>query len=201
MPLSFRIDMLGVVAARKPAVRTRLLGEPCDVLKLRQGIEALGFTCVSDDAYVVVAATSQYAADVLAVDRRAGPHEYELGVLLGYPPCCARAAATTGERNLDDAAATTVAAGSGSDPSISARLDVSSYVRGLALVSHIPCSATCRPSLRLAAAAVAYVRSAPGEVLEECPVPEPWATWEAAVTHLDGLPPLRRSATDRHRPS
>ena len=52
-------------------------------------------------------------------------------------------------------------------------LDVTNYLDGVALLSHVPCSPTCEPSLAMAEAAAAWA-------LEHAPDQsdiEPWAIW------------------------
>jgi hypothetical protein len=67
--------------------------------------------------------------------------------MLGYPPCCSRAAARVGDEGIDCRhAAITRQRFHGRFRAI----DPSGYLNGSSRISHVPCSHRCLPSLRLA---------------------------------------------------
>jgi hypothetical protein len=176
MPPSFRVDMLGVVAARKPSVRTASPADEKSRGHLTEGVARLGLSCCWDGEYVAIAETAHLAEDVITTDRRLEAHEYALGMLLGYPECCALAAARIGESNLDTAAGPEAC-----DARDAPRwIDVTGYVRGLALISHIPCGPACAPSIQMAAEAAAYIERL-GVTSAATALAEPLSTWQAAV--------------------
>lgn len=180
---SFRVDMLGVVAIHKPAVRTPSPTDEKSRGHLAEGVARLGLSWCWDGEYVAIAESAHLAEEVIATDRRQEAHEYELGMLLGYPECCALAAARIGEAGLDTAAKLRA-----TDARDGTRwIDVSGYLDGLALISHIPCGPACAPSLQMSTLAAAYIERL--TVTSAAPKqPEPLATWQAA---------LRRARDDR----
>ena len=101
----------------------------------------------TDEDYCVLARTAETAERVLNLDAAPGRHTRELGLALGYPACCASAAAQYGDEGLDDWAR--VQAARVPD----GLLHVGGYARGDALLSHVPCSADCAASLQQAAGA------------------------------------------------
>ena len=103
----------------------------------------------TDEDYCVLARTAETAQLVLDLDAAPGRHTRELGVALGYPACCAAAAAQYGDEGLDDWARVQAAR------MPDGLLHIEGYARGDALVSHIPCSIDCAASLQQAARAAA----------------------------------------------
>lgn len=145
---SAAVDLL-TFAAGRPAMRLQLVR---DGDLLRQWAEAMALSFATDGDYAVVARDGVDASQILAVDRSTDPHTTELGILLGYPGCCAKAAARWGEDRLDDAA---------QRMQRSERLqllDITRYGEGIALVSHIPCAPGCVHSLRASRAAFEVAR-------------------------------------------
>lgn len=107
---------------------------------LHIALDTDGFLCVSRNAY--------FARGVLALDRSVGKHTFELGIRLGYPFCCCRRAAEVGDEGLDELAAALSQQFHGRFKLI----DPSGYPDGRAFISHVPCSARCKHSLRMASA-------------------------------------------------
>lgn len=183
---SFRVDMLGMIAAGKPAVRAVLPSAPSDQARLREAAAEFGIADESDGSYVVLAREEPRAREVLAVDRCAEPHEFELGLLLGYPYCCAKYAAEVGEQHLDSPALSGGREGSADERETGRLIDVSRYRDGIALISHIPCSSGCEPSQLLAAASAQYVRATASDE-ESTWKREPWKTWRVAASLAGAL--------------
>jgi hypothetical protein len=142
--------------------------------RLRSSLAHAGLPFDEDGEFFCVARTTAAAARVLSVDRSPRPHTFELGRLLGYPPCCCYVAARYGEAELDDLDSRV---GAWDFPFEYAVLDSGHYVDGHALISHIPCSVTCEPSRVLARRALAWLReNSPHEESRS-----PWPMWLAVL--------------------
>ena len=144
------VDFIQLSACRKPAVRLLVKGEGegrlVESLSRWCGETGLDFA-YDGEGYACVAGRKGEAVDILAIDRRAEAHELELGLALGYPPCCCERVAQVGESAIDEYArevATWTFAGT------YRRIDPSGYRSGLSLICHVPCSATCEASLVIA---------------------------------------------------
>lgn len=145
LPLSATADIAQLLVDVKPAVRFHI-GNRCVELRRwarRQGL----FTCVDADGYVALSRSPSTARRVINLDRRPGRHTLALGIMLGYPLCCSRAAARVGDEGIDVRQQT-----------VSAqrfhgrfhKINPSGYSDGTSLVSHVPCSHRCAFSLNLA---------------------------------------------------
>jgi len=142
---SVTVDALGMLAAAKPAMRT-FAGDHASALVAWASDTNLN-AATDTDGFVAVAHSRATANLVLAVDRSPEQHCAELGTLLGYPRCCADRIAALGEPAIDDYAET-VSHWNYSGPF--RLIDTAGYASGRALISHLPCSSTCRYSLELA---------------------------------------------------
>ena len=138
-------DLNLLLAGAKPVARLQV-GER--TAELRRWARRSGlFTSVDADGYAAVSRTPAAARRVIDLDRRPGRHTHALGMLLGYPACCSRAAARTGDEGID-----------GRHEALVRRrfhgrfraIDPRGYSAGLALLSHVPCSHRCTASLVLA---------------------------------------------------
>lgn len=145
LPPSAATDLAQLLAGNKPAVRL-LIGDRS--AQLRCWARTLGlFTCSDRDGYATVSRNPATARRVLDLDRRPGRHTVALGLLLGYPVCCSRAAARAGDEGIDQM-----------QNAIALRrfhgrfrlIDPGGYQQGLAQLSHVPCSHRCEASLSLA---------------------------------------------------
>lgn len=148
------VDLLRLSAGCTTAIRTQLSDE-------RRGLEVArwamshGLEHAADaDGYLAIARGAGRAVHVLEVDARAYPHEEALGALLGYPCCCRAAVAAFGEAAID------AREGDVARWSFQGRfwmLDTSRYRNGVALLSHLPCTAECLPSLDQAQTVLAHI--------------------------------------------
>ncbi len=149
------IDFLLFLGALKPSLRVAVVQQQ-ERMKLENWCSEHDFASVSSDVgYVYVAHEQKMAQRLQDVDDDPEPHEYELGLLLGYPECCCRHVAGIGEFNIDKWE---------SDLSHSVKyggrfelIDPCGYSEGYSLISHIPCSTACNPSLSIAEAALQIV--------------------------------------------
>lgn len=115
--------------------------------ELRRWARRLGlFTSLDADGYAAISRSPATARRVIDLDRRPGNHTLALGVMLGYPACCSRAAARVGDGGIDER-----------HQAVSERrfqghfraIDPSGYIGGASRISHVPCSHRCKPSLAL----------------------------------------------------
>lgn len=154
LPASTRVDFLHLLAVGKPALRVKVAELVLQPLRRWSAAYGYGYA-VDDDGYCCVATSEVLARHVLEVDRRVEPHEVELGLLLGYPRCCCEMIAQVGESRIDEQ----VVVVAGWDFEGPFRLiDPSGYRRGASLVCHLPCTPTCKASLRLARRAARFLR-------------------------------------------
>ncbi len=145
LPRSAYIDIDRLMRGQKEVVRL-IVGD--DAAGIRRWARRSGFFTSADaDGYVVLSRCASSARRALDLDRRPGRHTAALGRMLGYPPCCSRAAARIGDEGIDRQHAV-----------IATRrfhgrfraIDPSGYADGSSRISHVPCSPRCLPSLRMA---------------------------------------------------
>lgn len=138
-------DISHLLTGTKPAVR---LSVGSHALDLRRWARRLGlYTSCDADGYASLSRAPSISRRVIDLDRRPGRHTQALGILLGYPRCCSRAAARGGDENIDHW-----------HEEIAARrfhgqfraINPAGYAAGKSLVSHVPCSHRCVASLSLA---------------------------------------------------
>lgn len=144
---SARVDLAQLSRGIRPVMRSEFAGRP-DLVRVRQWARRRGLYLVADKGgFFALGADSSAVRRTFRTDSRPGRHMVALGRLLGYPSCCCLAAARHLEEGLDSWAG-----------SLSRRPFVGlfklirpgGYGSGEALISHVPCSARCRPSLMMA---------------------------------------------------
>ncbi|RTM10592.1 MAG: hypothetical protein EKK31_02220 [Hyphomicrobiales bacterium] len=146
---SAMVDLRQTLMKLRPAFRTEIEDDVTNAELSRWARSKGLYYCRDRHNFVVFSPRPELVRWILTIDQSAGEHCAWLGMWLGYPPCCVRAARRAGEAQLDAWAAR-----------ISKRrhigtfrhIGVSGYPAGNALISHIPCSPHCSPSLRLATA-------------------------------------------------
>ena len=148
LPASFRTDLAQLDAGVRPAIRSELRACPARVLQAWARRRRL-FPAVDGDGFFAMARRPAEARRLLRIDRLARPHLVTLGRALGYPACCCLAAARRGEEHIDEWSAEI-----SSETFIGAfkLINPDGYAEGRALLSHVPCSPRCLPSLRMALA-------------------------------------------------
>jgi hypothetical protein len=151
------IDILVWWATAKPAIRSRLC-DLSDSTVLREWAQMQGADFALDDDGFFCIARDGRGDEVLELDRRATTHEYELGLLLGYPECCVASIAKVGEHFIDRRAAEVSRCHFRPPYHL---ITPGGYTRGAALISHVPCTPRCTASLRIALAVRAYVIAHP----------------------------------------
>lgn len=156
LPLSAQVDLRQLVAGIRQVVRLQRVG-PASDQEMRRFARLQGWFVVSDQAgFLVLSPLPATARRVMRLDRSSGTHTHALGLALGYPPCCCRAASRYGDAGLDNWAEAL-----GSRPFVGrfAAISPSGYRTGQAAVSHIPCSSRCETSRAMAYAVRRTVRS------------------------------------------
>lgn len=142
------VDMLLFLSHNKPTVRLGLNSEAA-YQSMADWCTMHHFNyCISQANYMYIS-TSHYLANLTRIiDDATFPHEFILGILLGYPSCCARKASLVGEINLDQWEQEQYSL---FDAQASLQLiNPTKYLSGASLIAHIPCSTNCKKSLRIA---------------------------------------------------
>lgn len=151
MRASAAVDLDQLRYAIRPVMRSQVAG-PLDRVEVRRWARRSGFFAVVDrDGFFSISRSASSARRTLRIDARPGRHLMALGRALGYPDCCCLAARRRSEEGLDAWAQV-----------ISKRrfaglfrlIYPGGYLAGGSSLSHIPCSARCRASLRMAVALV-----------------------------------------------
>lgn len=145
LPPSAVTDVTLVLRGHKSAARVSVGGRGGDLRRWgrRQGL----FTSIDADGFAAISRNPATARRVIDLDRRPGRHTLALGTMLGYPPCCSRAAARVGDEGIDRRHADIAA---GRFHGRFRAIDPGGYADGRSRISHVPCSPRCLPSLRMA---------------------------------------------------
>ena len=152
LPISFRTDLAQLIVGARGAIRSEL--RSVSARDLTAWARRSRFCAAVDrDGYFSVARSPAAARRVLRIDALPGPHVFILGRALGYPTCCCLAAARRGEDCLDEWSTETSSARFRGRFTL---INPQGYGEGRALISHIPCSPRCLPSLRIALAVLAF---------------------------------------------
>jgi len=158
LPPSCYVDFLLLLGGLKPAIRLHVV-DPRGHRAIALWGEEYGYALSSNlTGYICIAKTEVAAVRLRELDDSYEPHEYELGLMLGYPPCCCRKAADVGESNLD-AWEEDLSQDASFQRIPNCLIAPGGYTEGSSLISHIPCSAGCESSLSIARAALRIVRS------------------------------------------
>ncbi len=143
------VDLSLVITGVRDVMRTDI-ASAVDTPTLKRFARSLGlYASIDADGFAAMARKPGLARRLLILDADPRQHTQRLGRMLGYPHCCSRAATRMGECNLD--------AWASRKRRYIGRfrlIDHSRYEHGEALISHIPCSSACRPSLSIALAAL-----------------------------------------------
>lgn len=144
---SAAVDLAQLWFCIRPMMRTEL-ARPVARETVRQWARHYRFfAALDDDGFLVLSRTPCLSRRTLDLDRSPGDPTFALGRRLGYPYCCCRKAASMGDAALD------ALAGRFCSEDFFGRFKLISplgYGDGHALISHIPCSPRCMPSLKMA---------------------------------------------------
>lgn len=150
------VDFLLLLGGLKPTIRLHVT-EPRAQHAIVSWGEVHGYSSTSNPSgYICIAKTQDAALRLQELDDSHEAHEYELGLLLGYPPCCCRKAAEVGESNLDEWEEN-MSQDAAFRRTPNCLIDPRGYTKGSSLISHIPCSAQCEASLSIAKPALRIV--------------------------------------------
>lgn len=144
---SASVDFAQLIVGVRPAIRTELL-YPKSSEEIKRWARKHGWFASTDvDHFIAISRIPGLNRRLLVIDRELGEHTYRLGLALGYPRCCCKAAARIGESNLDsweEALSRHQFIGNFKT------IDPRNYHEGRSLISHIPCSTRCEKSLKMA---------------------------------------------------
>ena len=107
-----------------------------------------------DDLFIAIGLDEGLCQKVLKLDSSPDRHAKELGSLLGYPECCCHFAEKVKEENIDAIEKTR----KGLYKEEFKLIDTFDYMRGKALISHLPCTLTCTPSLLIARKTLKFLK-------------------------------------------
>jgi hypothetical protein len=176
---SASVDVLHLAAGLRPAIRLTSVRDGLDARgELRMWGAANQIQTVSDDQFTWMS-TDSSAATLLSLDRSVARHEIALGTALGYPLCCCLQVARVGEANID---AWAIQIQQQSRPTSYRLSDIGGFDEGLALLSHVPCKATCRPSLAIAKQAADWIQRHSATL--DSTTGTPWSKWCATLAVL-----------------
>jgi hypothetical protein len=146
---SAAVDLAQLWFYIRPVIRTELAHSVDRETVRRWTRNHRFFLALDDDGFLVLSRTPCLSRRVLDLDRSSGNHTFALGRRLGYPYCCCQRAALIGDAALDSLT------GGFRSADFLGRFKMISplhYRDGHALISHIPCSPRCMPSLKMAEA-------------------------------------------------
>lgn len=103
---------------------------------------------VSASGYMYIARNKPLAWLAKIADDSLSNHTYFFGKLLSYPSCCSKKLANIGENKIDAFEKELVEQNKFAPPFN--LINPEGYVKGYALISHIPCCSECKKSLKLA---------------------------------------------------
>lgn len=151
---TFQVDFCQLISGSKPAIRSRVTDRKA-LINLEEIAKSYNWDFALDEGEIFVMSTEKGISDtIIAVDNSYEPHEIELGTLLGYPACCSKLIASLGENEIDNYE---LEFNKKSKEGKYKLLDIESYMQGISLLSHVPCSQTCDTSFRLASNVKEYI--------------------------------------------
>jgi hypothetical protein len=103
---------------------------------------------VSESGLMYVSKSKFFAWLAKCTDDSLLNHTYFFGKLLGYPSCCSKKIADVGETGIDSYEKELVLQNQFIPPFD--LINPEGYLKGYALISHIPCCCNCKKSLKLA---------------------------------------------------
>ncbi|MEZ4850670.1 MAG: hypothetical protein R3B93_19050 [Bacteroidia bacterium] len=157
---SARVDFLHLIFCKKPAIRVQVKNSE-DLIKVKNWSSNWNYYLAFDEAFFVcISPIEILPLEILTLDQSPEAHERKLGNLLGYPPCCCEFIEFIGEKNIEKL-----------ENEVKNWIFLSpfdlinpqDYFNGGALICHIPCSVTCKPSLDIAHRAHAIINENKGK--------------------------------------
>lgn len=155
VPPSFQVDLCLFLAGVKPAIRTYVKHQE-QIQSFLNSTLGFGWYPIHDKSgFLVFSKNKDLSQTIIQVDQSPPPHAIQLGQLLGYPECCAKFIEYIGEDGIDKVAEGYKRA---DFKGLFSFIDISSYLEGIALISHVPCSTECQPSLNIALTVYSFVK-------------------------------------------
>jgi hypothetical protein len=167
LPLSAKVDICQLISGIKPAVRLHIQNREY-LETLISLFRSLSWHSAQDtEGYVVISNNKHLPHTILSADQDPFPHEVYLGTLLGYPSCCCEYISQHGESQIDRLAESFKKEDLTGEFKI---IDISFYNKGIALLSHVPCSYKCFLSLQMANSLKNFIQSSDiqGDFLSWC---------------------------------
>ena len=150
---SLKTDVAQLKAGVRHVARSELADGKDSLAKLYAWARRMGlFAAVDRDGFFTLSCSPSMARRALRIDRRPGRHEVALGQVLGYPPCCCRAAARQSDARIDEWA---VSIGKRRFVGLFRLIHPGGYREGQSVLSHVPCSPRCQRSLQMALSVLA----------------------------------------------
>ena len=143
LPHSAKVDFALLIAGIKPNLRV-ILDHPAKVYSPLKNLLKSHIVHNHNDV-LYIADNLEVVRKLVKIDNDHMPHEIEFGCLLGYPKCCSEKIKVIGESDID-----TYNDDFNQKVERFSLLDISLYNHGIGLISHVPCSIDCEPSLRQA---------------------------------------------------
>lgn|GEM_PF-1592108 len=109
---------------------------------------------ISSSGYMYISRLFISAKITQIVDDSMWKHSDLLGTLLGYPKCCRRKIKEIGEQNIDEYERRLCSNGFKKPYHL---INSSTYTKGYALISHVPCCNNCKESLLIARQALRVI--------------------------------------------
>lgn len=154
-PLSFKVDFCQFLGEIKPAVRTHILKEQ-NMNQFLTSILDMGFHPILDNKnFLFISRDNFLSKNLMKIDNSSHPHAAEFGRLLGYPECCVQYIGSVGEDEIDRIAENYKRSDFKGPFSL---IDITRYLEGIALISHVPCSVECQSSLNIAISTYSFIK-------------------------------------------
>ncbi|WP_228546968.1 hypothetical protein [Candidatus Neptunochlamydia vexilliferae] len=146
-PLSAKVDFLLFFYGYKPCVRTRLISD-LNIKKLEDWCHTFQIQYFLDkEDFIYFSFNEVLLSLAVKLDNSVEKHEQAFGELLGYPHCCCKKIAEVGEHEIDAYEQKLLAQGF---DGLFQLISPEKYIDGVAFISHVPCSTSCKNSLDLA---------------------------------------------------
>lgn len=142
------IDFFNFLNSSKPSIRF-FCNNAYTIESLYKWCKLFGYKLLwFDKELVYISKFNIFNMLVSKVDNSYFSHTFVLGILLGYPYCCAKKLAKIGEVNIDDWEIKYFSKNIPND--LRNLINPLGYHQGSALISHVPCSWDCKASLNIA---------------------------------------------------
>lgn len=145
---SAQVDLLLLALQKKSCVRTRINFNGSLRKRIEKWCNQFSVCyCIDEENFIYLSHSKKLLDVAYALDHSTQPQTAQLGKILGYPRCCSEFGEKIGEMQLDqveDNYRFTPFEGE------YCLINPCYYLQGCALISHIPCSTQCNPSLAIA---------------------------------------------------